>query len=150
MIRISLFYVFTVLLWSCKTANVRGSRTSASEFTEQKTDVSDSSPMSCRINGKIISIQKEPNEGVCARHPCEAMVEILEISECGSSLSEPISAGETIPIHFTFTLAATDTIFPDMKKHYPGLKVGSKFTAFVQQRLRPGANTFIIYDYTPQ
>jgi hypothetical protein len=108
--------------------------------------------MSCIVDGRIVEILKPVDtdmNSVCSKHPCMAKVLIEDIHTCGSSVSLPVNPGDTMEMHFTYTLSDTRKIFPDMKAHYPGLKKGKKFTATVEQRLAPGTDGhFVVTHYT--
>ncbi|MBS1771866.1 MAG: hypothetical protein JST82_03335 [Bacteroidetes bacterium] len=106
-------------------------------------------PSSCDIEGKILSIIKEcpkDKQRLCAKHPCMAKVKVLQLSNCGSGMTDV--TGDTIVLHFTYTLDNTKKIFPQMKIVYPGLKKGNVFTGRVEQRVLPGNKVeWVINDY---
>lgn len=109
-------------------------------------------PMSCAITGKVVCVsacRDKDEKSLCAKYPCRAMVEILEVSSCGSSVTHIPVTGDTVEMEFAYTLHKTKKIFPDMKERYPGLKKRHIFTANAEQRILPGNTThFIVYDYS--
>jgi hypothetical protein len=110
------------------------------------------SPMCCHIKGKIIDILKpdKDREGdICAKYACRARVRIAEVSACGAGVSLVLNAGDTVTMHFTYTLQPTAKLFPEMKVRYPGLKKGNVFTARAEQRLQMGTDGyFVVTAYT--
>lgn len=66
------------------------------------------------------------------------MVQIIEVSSCGSAASFPAIPGDIVEMKFPFTLVNTTGIFPGMKAHYPGLKKGDIFSADVEQHMKIG------------
>ncbi len=95
-------------------------------------------PMTCRIEGKIVEVLKPADEdkgSICSRYPCRARVKILNVPSCGSSVTVPLNAGDTVTLRFTYSLNATAKLFPGMKAHYPGLRKGDSFSATAAQHL---------------
>lgn len=108
-------------------------------------------PMSCRIEGKIVRTigADKTATGPCARYSCAALVKIISVNNCGQSVTAPLSEEDTVTIRFEYTLHSTTKLFPKMKARYPGLKKGKTFTANAEQRLRMGANPeYVVYGYT--
>ncbi len=108
--------------------------------------------MACQITGRIIRILK-PEGGIenapCNKYPCKAIVRIINISDCGSSMTVLKKDNKKVKMTFGFSLVDTKKSFPSMKEHYPGLKKGNIFTATVEERIMPnGKNQFIIYHYS--
>ena len=137
MSRILLLLLFIPLSVACQTKKLQQSNAPA--FAE--------SPMSCHIRGRIIEIlkpEKEPKGSLCAKYSCLARVSIEEVSACGPGVSLALNAGDTVTMHFSYTLQPTAKLFPGMKAHYPGLKKGNVFTAAAEQRLRMGTNGFFV------
>ena len=114
-------------------------------------DAGESTPMSCHIEGKVMKILATKDDdinSVCAKHPCKAMVKITAVQACGSSVAMYPNAGEVYEMQFAYTLHNTKHLFPGMKVVYPGLKKGQRFTARIEQRLRPGVQGgFVVYGY---
>lgn len=113
--------------------------------------VSDS-PMSCKIKGKILCVCKsttDDTESPCAKYPCNANVLVLDVSNCGFSVTNAPQVGDTIRMNFAFTLHKTKKAMPELDEHYPGLKRKKIFTANAEQILLPkGAVAFKVYGYT--
>lgn len=109
-------------------------------------------PMNCTMKGKVLYIlkpHKAANKSLCSKYACNARVQILSVTNCGSSVTATYNVGDTIIIHFNYTLSPTRRTIPAMKTHYPGLKKGNKFSAQLEQRLLPGGKyEFIVNDYT--
>jgi hypothetical protein len=113
----------------------------------QSQPVSEGTPMSCRIEGRVTQILKPEvadKGSICARYSCKARVKILDVSACGSSVSMPLNAGDTVMVRFAYTLHATAKLFPNMKVQFPGLKKGSVFYANAEQRLVMGAGSELV------
>jgi hypothetical protein len=109
-------------------------------------------PMSCRIEGRILRVlppQTDDKTSLCSKHPCTARVLINDVSACGSAVSLPLNAGDTVTITFSYTLDATSKLFPAMKVQYPGLKKGDVFKASAEQRLvMGGEGQFVVTAYS--
>lgn len=118
---------------------------------EQHNPAPSTSPMTCKIEGKIIAILNPAaidSGSICAKYPCRAKVKIMRVLGCGSSIAFSLNEGDTVEIMFPVTLVNTSKVFPGMKAHYPGLKNGDKFIANTEQRLKVGTGgEFIINDY---
>lgn len=110
------------------------------------------SPMACTFKGKIVCVYKERStdeKSLCAKYPCKARVEILEVKRCGSSVTRRLNIGDTVDMHFAYTLHRTKKILPKMKEHYPGLRRKKVFTADAVQQIVPGgAANYTVYDYS--
>lgn len=109
-------------------------------------------PLSCNISGKIVSILKDREKdktSPCSKYPCRAMVRILSVNNCGSSITAPPNIGDTIEVYFSYTLHKTKKIFPALPARYPGMKKGSVFAALVEQHNIIGSTTeFVVNDYS--
>jgi hypothetical protein len=107
--------------------------------------------MACRIEGLVISETTVPGDdttSLCAKYPCRARVKINRILGCGSSVSVSLNEQDTVTINFAYTLHNTKTLFPSIKKQYPGLKTGQKFTGDAIQHQQAGTDgAFTVYDY---
>jgi len=142
MIRPGAIFLF-IFLYSCK----------APTFSQHVSEgeAAATTPMSCKIEGKVIAVStddKSDTGSICFKHPCRAKVQVLQVLGCGSSISLPINAGDTIEIKFAYTLHNTARIFPTMKTQYPGLERGDIFIANAEQRLAPGTNGgFTVFGY---
>lgn len=71
-------------------------------------------------------------EDPCASVPCEAIVRIDSVLGYGSAFPGAVGVGQTVRVHFRFTLASTEKLFPSMRPPYPGLSVGSRFSASLE------------------
>jgi hypothetical protein len=144
-----LIFILLILFISCKTTAVK----TPAKATAVKPAPS-TNPMSCGIQGKIISITKAFDTdtlSICSKYPCKAKVRIMAVPECGSAVSQVLIPGDTVEMRFMYSLSDTKKIFPYMKAHYPGLTEGQLFTATAEQRLAPGTNgVFVIFGYELQ
>ncbi len=142
LIYIALFTSY-FLCCSCKTIH-------ENKVEKHNPDVT-SSPMACKIEGKIITILKPADAdtgSICAKYPCRARVRIMSVLERGSSITFSLKEGDTVEIMFPITLVNTSKVFPGMKVQYPGLKKGDMFMANTEQRLKVGSGgEFIINGY---
>ncbi len=130
-----------MLLISCKTTQHAGSSSASAPTT--------AAPMTCSFEGQVVSIIPSPStDSICAKFGCRAWVKIVSVAACGSSVSAPMNAGDTLNIGFAYTLSNNTQALPNAQAHYPGLKPGQHFTATAEQRMRPGSNgEFIVYGY---
>lgn len=114
-------------------------------------DAGEATPMSCRMEGQIVKILKanDPDKkSVCAKHACRAMVKILSMDDCGQGVTLQYKSGDVVEMRFAYSLDNTRKLYPNMKGVYPGLKKGQRFSARVEQRLRPGSEgEFVVYGY---
>ncbi len=108
-------------------------------------------PMSCRVTAKVVEIisERDADTGsLCAKYPCKAKVQLINVQACGSGVSQAHNVGDTVEMRFVYTLHKTAKLFPNMKSQYPGLKRGQTFTADAEQRIAPGMNgAFIVFGY---
>ncbi|GAB4384154.1 MAG: hypothetical protein Kow0075_16240 [Salibacteraceae bacterium] len=89
-------------------------------------------PTSTRIRGRIVGILT--NDGpvinnICAEAACEARVEVIQLLNYGSDYHGQVEPGMTYNMHFDYTLNPTQTHFPNLDEHLPGLDVGDEFEA---------------------
>ena len=87
-----------------------------------------------RIIGKIINRSIDADRFVgdlhpCDHAPCEALVEVLSVSQIGSDFHGQFEAGHEIDVHFDFTLEDTEEYFPELNIPLPGLEEGDFFSA---------------------
>jgi hypothetical protein len=86
-------------------------------------------PDVCRIIGTVISVDSiRANRSAsdpCSKAPCEALVRVDSVLSYGSSFPLPLSSGQMVHTHFTFTLAPTAEVLPSVKPGYPGASAGS-------------------------
>lgn len=113
-------------------------------------------PNTCRIVGTIVDVDSTLESRVpknpCSKVPCTATVRVDSILGYGQAFPQALSKGEEISVKFVFTLGATREVFPTMTESYPGLPIGSTFSANVLGRAtmtRDGANSvsFMVYGY---
>ncbi|RYZ47638.1 MAG: hypothetical protein EOP49_20810 [Sphingobacteriales bacterium] len=111
-------------------------------------------PSACFIKGRIITIDR-PTGGdstsPCSRFPCSASVAIMEVGGCGAGVTEPLTPGDIVTMHFSMTLEPSKEVFPTGRMNLPGLESGDVFTAAAVQRLKPGGSAvFVVNEYTRQ
>ena len=137
----SIAIILLVIYCSCKTTHDSGT---------EKSHPAATTPGTCNIKGEIVAALPpgDPDtSAICAKYACRARVKILEVYGCGSSLTLPLNAGDTMEIKFAYTLHSTE-IIPNISTHFPGLKKGDIFSAGIQQRMvMGGAGVFVVYDY---
>jgi hypothetical protein len=111
-------------------------------------------PQRCRIVATILAIDNEllkQGDSPCAKVPCNASARVDSILGYGSSFGNPLAIGETIMLHFAFTLSPnTKEFFPTMSENYPGLVIGSQFSAEIESQPEvnsPARRQFIVYSY---
>jgi hypothetical protein len=136
--------LIVAILVGCCTAGSAQQRKTSGTLTA-------ATPMSCRIEGKIVSMLKgldNDKKSTCYKYGCTARVKLISVSDCGASVTAPLNEGDTVTMRFAYTLHATAKIFPSMKAQYPGLKKGNTFTANAEQRLQMGREPeYTIYGY---
>ena len=107
-------------------------------------------PSRCRLVGTIVAIDSgfrssNANEP-CSRVPCRASVRVDSVLGYGPGFPTVLSRSEEIYVKFAFTLGPTRELFPNMSEFYPGLGVGSTFTADVTGTAMPTMGK----SYTPE
>lgn len=148
-----------VCLLSCKTTH--------QEKTGQGDSVSEQRPLArgetippnrCRLVGTIVAIDSgyrssNPDEP-CSRVPCRATVRVDSVLGYGQAFPTVLSQSEEIYVKFAFTLGPTRELFPDLSESYPGIRVGSTFTADVAGTAVPTmgkvymSSAFEVYGYS--
>ncbi len=107
--------------------------------------------MSCSVKGRVKAILPYENSDsgtVCAIHHCRALIEIIAVYNKGGSFTMSVNEGEAVTVRFMYTLNDTRKVYPDMKTHFPGLKMGNVFTAALHQRLKMATDgELVIEDY---
>ena len=120
-----------LLILSCRSSQDQVRKEEAQ--IQQPADVGPGVPPGhCRIVGTVISISNTLSakaEDPCSKSPCMASVKVNEIIGYGSAFTSPLSMGKEIQVRFTFTLAPTKEMYPQMSPPLPGLAVGSRFQA---------------------
>ena len=88
----------------------------------------------------------------CAKAPCEATVKVMQVLKSGQAFLPTLSRNEDVRIRFAYTLAPTDSIFPDSDAHLPGLNKGDVFKAHVRiiGQAESGLNLYEISNYEKQ
>ena len=97
---------------------------------------------SCLITGVVESIEnpaEEPDSNsFCRKWSCYATISIEQVEHCGSGITPAIPESGNIRIFFACSLSPTAQALPGMKTHFPGLKKGDRFKAYMEQRIQPG------------
>lgn len=135
-----------ILCVSCGSAKVqsRNADSAQSSHTAKTSSaasqtMSDIPPNHSAIVGRIVSISSRRlnQPAPCISAPCVAIIRIETLRGVGMNFPDDIIAGEDYTVIFTCTLApTTKEMFPDLPVQYPGLQVGSRFTALL--RYEPG------------
>ena len=128
---------------------------SCSQIPDQKSVLTESvSPSTCRIIGTIESIEDfKDDTGACSTNHCIASVKIEKITQRGMNFDSPIAKNDVIDLKFEFTLSPTDSLFPELDTHLPGLVIGNKFTGDIERIISinvsdiKSIDTYRIYNY---
>lgn len=78
---------------------------------------------------EIKPIDKSSSNDACSENPCKALIKINEIVDTGASFNGKVDQGQVLEAFFVKTLSPTESIFPDLQRHLPGLEVGDEFQA---------------------
>lgn len=107
-------------------------------------------PNSCKIIAQvqyIHTIQSEAkSEGPCDKTPCIASVKILKIKGYGSSFPV-ISSGDTLTLHFYYTLTPSKKLFPAVPSLPPALKITDVIEGVITTRLDMSQRSYHISSY---
>lgn len=126
-------FCLAFLILGCRSSQEQVKKEEASSQTQKPADVGPGVPPGhCRIVGTVISISNSLTakaEDPCSKAPCTASIKVDEILGYGSAFTSPLSAGKEIQVRFTFTLAPSKEMYPQMAPPLPGLAVGSRFQA---------------------
>lgn len=138
--------VLLSILISCKETK---ETTTLNEPAKEGSQVSELASNEAFISGRIVSVSQERDtDGPCSKAPCVAEVKVESISNKGK-LFRLDNMDEIIKVNFSYTLSPTETIFPSMQKHYPGLVMKDQFEAKIQSRISLNdVITYTIRDYT--
>jgi len=98
-------------------------------------------PNKCRLVGTIVAIdsgwRSAKTDEPCSKVPCRSTVRVDSIIGYGQGFPGVLSRSDEIPVKFVFTLGSTKDLFPNMSEFYPGLRVGSTFTADIEGSIAP-------------
>ena len=115
-------------------------------------------PGTCRVIGVVAGVEQElddanPNSP-CGKAPCRAAIKIESILGRGRDFNALFESGDTLAVHFAYTTAPTQSLFPDMDAHYPGVATGDTIQVDLKMggESMTGANKtqppLTIYGYT--
>ena len=145
----SIFLLFVFLLFACTSQKI-----AAKQNKNALSGNGSVSPLGCLVTATVINIspflEKEDPGSPCSKVPCNALIRIDEVYERGSSLTMSLNQGMEVSAHFVFTLSETsETLFPGIKKHFPGLKINDKFKAILQERAQLNSDSIhvVVYEY---
>ncbi len=115
-----------------------------------KGPLNNSSPKNTKVMAKVLEILSPSQAGIdmnsiCKNHPCRSKIEFLAITHRGSNFHGQYNEGDTATARFTFTLDATESLFPELNSPLPGLANGDFFEAELFENDR-GEYTIQIYD----
>ena len=141
---------FILLFHACKSTRAGKGPTGDTQVPAQMAPTN-----SCQIVAGILSVepieQSEDSTALCSKFPCKAWIKISRVSACGSAIGSGLQPGDSILVHFAFSLAPTSLASPAVKPAYPGLKTGDYFKAWMEMRLQPGhVLNYRIYGYQLQ
>ena len=137
----SFLFVGLIILCCCKgNQHISSQETNSDVATEKQEQLQSLPPESCRIIGKVISIEPinsaSKGSAPCDKFPCDAAVQIVQVLGYGSSFSTMLYSEDVINLHFSFTLNNTKQAFPNQEViELPGLNVGDLFDAHIQGNL---------------
>ena len=115
-----------------------------------KGPLNNSSPKNTKVIAKVVE-RLSPSQAdidmnsICENHPCCSKIEFLAITYRGSNFHGQYNEGDTATARFTFTLDATESLFPELNSPLPGLANGDFFEAELFENDR-GEYTIQIYD----
>jgi len=146
LLRISVVCVCATFLISCGSSKSNQEGMKQSDSTPKIQLAGEPIPPNhCRIVGTVVaidqSLKSSDPQSPCAKAPCSATVRIDSIMGYGSAFGSSIAVGQQVQIMFGFTLSPTKEILPQLTQAYPGLKVGSSFTANVRSDEGLGGKT---------
>jgi len=126
-------FCMAFLILSCRSSQDQVKKEEAPSQTQKPADVGPGVPPGhCRIVGTVISIStalSAKTEDPCSKASCVASIKVDEILGYGSAFTSPLSKGKEIQVRFTFTLAPSKEMYPQMSPSLPGLVLGSRFQA---------------------
>jgi hypothetical protein len=80
-----------------------------------------------------------------AGHYCLADVLIEKIVQNGQNYHGQFEEGDTLRLFFSFTLESTESLFPELEHHLPGVRDGDIFEAELTEK--EGEPQFTVYLY---
>ncbi|HAP01845.1 MAG TPA: hypothetical protein DCQ93_07985 [Bacteroidetes bacterium] len=116
-----------------------------------KDDLTAASPNSCVVVADVLSISPADStltDSWCALFPCEAVIKVSEIKQCGSASTGVIDTDAGIEVHFVFTTAPSEKVGSGVPLYLPGLKEGDRIltTLHIHPSLGGGVE-YSVYSY---
>ena len=116
------------------TDKIEGYKPSISESISDAKVVQGNTEVSgCSVEATIISIDPTLDstnpETPCGRVPCAALIRIDKIVKMGQQCAPYVVSGAELWAYFKITLSKTDSLFPDMRRHFSGLEKSDTFAA---------------------
>lgn len=100
-----------------------------------------------KVLERRIDRQRFEGHHPCNDHPCDALVEIVAITQLGMDFHGQIEEGMQVDVHFTYTLDPSDDLFPELNQPLPGLEEGAYFEAILlDDAQRPGGFVVKLYE----
>jgi len=89
------------------------------------------SPSNSVVQAKIVSYTSfiETGNQLCLTHPCFAKIHLLKIENYGSNFHGQFAVHDSIDVYFEYTLANTESLFPEFNYHNQGLSLNDTFSA---------------------
>ena len=107
----------------------------------------------CSVEATILDIDPTLDltspQSPCGKVPCSALIRINKIVKMGQQCGPHVVPGATLKAFFKYTLGNTHELFPDMKRHFPGLEKSDTFAAtFMATAYQSNDDQIVIYVYT--
>ncbi|WP_299456059.1 hypothetical protein [uncultured Microscilla sp.] len=149
-----IFVMIVMSCWQCKTKTPTTNTTTKN--TETTAVVSQERPVArgtVRVIAKLIKVKPintSDRNTACSKNPCEATITVEKIVGKGAFFAGEVNQGQQLDTYFIKTLGATKDVFPELKKHFPGLKKGDRFEADIIYSLKAANNlNYQVVSYQP-
>jgi len=111
-------------------------------------DLNQIAPGTCRIVGKIVQIlpEREADKNTpCGKAPCKALLQLQNVIGYGTGFIKPLAPEQEIKVFFSFTLQATEKLFPELHTPLPGVQVGDTILTDLQSITEHAASEAHLY-----
>lgn len=115
--------------WQCKTKTPTTSNSTGTKTTPKATPVSRGTIRVVAQIVKVKPINKNAANALCGKNPCEATIKIEKVIGKGAFFNGDVDNGKSFDAFFVKTLAPTKNLYPNLQKHFPGLKNNDRFQA---------------------
>ena len=151
--RFSMIILLVTMLAACKvkepTANTKAAPNPDPATTVAKGPAGNGTLVQAMVVAIDSTLDKLDPDSPCGKYPCRALIRVERVNRLDPEWGDFFKPGKEVNINFGFTLApTTDTMFPDLAQHYPGLSQGDRFEASVKTKLRSMNNlTHTVFHY---